>query len=267
MMLIFSAIFLISLRNQSQHSHSYLLYSYSLLSRRMFDPVSCQSVGRSGSSRRPQLRPWAVWGQLYSRQSRGPQVFLQPLPALPVPVPAGGQHDRDDGQAVRGLGHDVPLPPAVWPGPAGGGRPRPGLLAALLSLLSDGERELVQPQAGAGGVPPLRQPARGDSLSPDWGALLLLPGQSTAHPPPPYYNTFQDTLCLPLLHPKDSLHERWAVLCKCFSSQRVVWRAVESIYQYDDELIIDQNGNIIGKWEDQHEDNQVEDEHSPEESI
>ena len=31
MMLIFSAIFLISLRNQSQHSHSYLLYSYSLL--------------------------------------------------------------------------------------------------------------------------------------------------------------------------------------------------------------------------------------------
>ena len=47
----------------------------------------------------------------------------------------------------------------------------------------------------------------------------------------------------------------------------MMWRAVESIYQYDDELIIDQNGNIIGKWEDQHEDNQVEDEHSPEESI
>ena len=42
---------------------------------------------------------------------------------------------------------------------------------------------------------------------------------------------------------------------------------MESIYQYDDELIIDQNGNIIGKWEDQHGDNDVEDEHSPEESI
>ena len=39
------------------------------------------------------------------------------------------------------------------------------------------------------------------------------------------------------------------------------------MYQYEDELIIDQNGNIVGKWEDQDLDTEVEVENSPDEEI
>ena len=35
---------------------------------------------------------------------------------------------------------------------------------------------------------------------------------------------------------------------------------IENIYEYDDELILDGDGNIIGKWEDLEQENEINEE-------
>ena len=141
-------------------------------------PCRCQSVLSDSSPRGHQRGQWAVRGELYCRQSGGVEVTLQPLPAAGEPLPAGGEDGQHDQQTVPGLGHDPPLPGGGGSGQAGGGWPRRGVLAALLRVLQDSQRQLVQSQAGAGGVPPLRVSARGDSLPPDWRAVAVLPGRT-----------------------------------------------------------------------------------------
>ena len=176
-MLIFSASFLITLRKLEKHSFRPFLFTWSLPPCQCnVWPVSWQSVCRGSSSPR-EGEEGAMRCELYCRQS-GSGERDRTVPAVRVSVSGGGRHHPDDGQAVRGLGQDLPLPPHLWPGQTDPGWPSQGLLAPVFCVLRDGVRDLVLSQDWTTTLLPLSRPPGGNTLPLHWTRVLLLTGNT-----------------------------------------------------------------------------------------